>query len=143
MRRIFLTALLIAASSVVSSADIRHDGNWWQTQGDASKATYIGGFFDGMYLGGNFAIWKYINGTKAQVAATAQASEAYDDYIKRYFSNVTVGQIKDGLDGFYADFRNRRILIHGAIWLVSNGIAGTPEEEIKRLTESWRKSAVE
>jgi hypothetical protein len=54
---------------------------------------------------------------------------------------VTGGQLVDGLDSFYGDFRNRRILVYSAVWLVLNEIAGTPQDELDKMIQSWRKNA--
>jgi hypothetical protein len=55
---------------------------------------------------------------------------------------VSSKQLVDGVDAFFADFRNRRILVGDGIWLVANSISGTPEKEMKELVESWRRNAV-
>jgi hypothetical protein len=71
-----------------------------------------------------------------------QTSERlYREYDKKFFANVSNGQIVDGLDQFFSDYRNRRIRVHNAVWLVTNGIAGTPEAELQQMIESWRKNS--
>jgi hypothetical protein len=51
------------------------------------------------------------------------------------------GQVSDGLDAFYKDYRNRSIRVVDAMWVVANSIAGTPQKEIDAMTENFRKYA--
>ena len=50
-------------------------------------------------------------------------------------------QLVDGLDSFYKDYRNRTIKVHDAVWLVVNEIAGTPQQTMGKLIESYRQNA--
>jgi hypothetical protein len=43
---------------------------------------------------------------------------------------------------FYEDYRNRRIRIHSAVWLVLNETSGKPKVEMEKMVESFRKNAV-
>ncbi len=138
---IALTIAMLMLSSLSWGVDNRRDGNWWLGQEKYARAMYAIGFFDGMDLGNNFSYWKYINGTKAQKACTTQATDAYNEYKQKYFANVTAGQLSEGLDSFYADYKNRRILASSAVWLVTNGIAGMPEDKLNKLIESWRQNS--
>ncbi|MGH9822017.1 MAG: hypothetical protein ACREDR_01990 [Blastocatellia bacterium] len=58
-------------------------------------------------------------------------------------SEVTAGQVREGLDRFYKDYRNRRILVQNAIWLVLNSIAGKPQADWDKMVENYRKNAVQ
>lgn len=62
---------------------------------------------------------------------------------EKFFSHVTNVQLVAGLDKFYSDCRNRRIRVHGAVWLVVNGIAGTPQEKLDKMVEGWRERSVD
>lgn len=136
-----LTAATLIVSSLAWGADNRRDGNWWLDLQKNVKINYAVGFFDGMELGNRFSYWKNLSGTKAQKYCTARAVDSYSEYSQKYFGNVTAGQLSDGLDSFYADYKNRRILVSNAVWLVVNGIAGMPEEELKKMVESWRQGS--
>ena len=71
-----------------------------------------------------------------------KVANSYDSYMRKYLSNVTNGQLVDGLDKFYSDFRNRRIKVNDAVWLVLNQVAGEPEAEMEKMIENWRKNTV-
>ncbi|MDH4227916.1 MAG: hypothetical protein OEV59_09260 [Deltaproteobacteria bacterium] len=46
---------------------------------------------------------------------------------------ITVGQIRDGLDILYQDFKNKNILIVDAIYVVKKQIEGTSQEDIEKI----------
>ena len=98
------------------------------------------GFFDGMPLGNRFSFWDFAH-TKEKDACSADAVESFKTFTDKYVRNVTNEQIADGLNTFYADYRNRSILIHDAVWLALNSIAGTPQAELDKMIESFRKTA--
>lgn len=136
---------LLAISMSVFGSDTRMDGNWWLSLEKNVRAFYVVGFLEGNELGQMFSTLKYMtpNANKTEQAGVNQARESYKEYYQKYLHNLTFGQVVDGLDSFYADYRNRRIRLPGAIWLVLNGIAGTPEDELNKLVESWRKNSTD
>jgi hypothetical protein len=135
----FVILTLSFVNGVAAPDNVRRDGNWWITLDRENKAAYIIGFFDGMELGHNFSYWGMSE--KENTNCAGAVSSSYFNYYKKYFSNITNLQVADGLDAFYSDYRNRRIKIMGATWIVVNGIAGTPQEDVDKMTESWRKNA--
>jgi hypothetical protein len=54
-------------------------------------------------------------------------------------TNITNGQVVEGVDKFYSDFRNRRIRVKNAVWIVLNQIAGRPN--VDDMIQHWRQSA--
>ena len=139
--KLVLTIAVLMLSSMSWSADNRRDGNWWLVQEKYLQTAYVIGFFDGMDLGNNLSYWKYTKGTVEQQACSAQAVDSYSEYSRKYFGNVTAGQLSAGLESFYADYRNRRILVSAAVWLVANGIVGMPDDKLNKLIEAWRKNS--
>jgi hypothetical protein len=133
--------LLIVISPLDSAAqDDRRDGNWWQAQHPSSKIAYMTGFFDGMDLGHHFSYWKYAN-VKSKQDVLPDVAESYYEHTEKFFKNVTNGQLADGVDNFYSDYRNRRIRVNDAVWLVVNEIAGTPRRQLDTMIENWRRSS--
>lgn len=114
----------------------RRDGNWWQHRSSSEKLEYLVGFFDGMRLGRNFAAGGADTKKNCDIACFVN----YSDNSERYLRNVTAGQMRDGLDEFYKDFRNRGILIYDGAWVVLKQIASEPQAEINRLIESFRNA---
>ena len=136
---ILLVAVLVLASfSVVTAQQTRRDGNWWTTLPEYTKSEYILGFFDGMETGHSFSVWGLMDKQKSQ--SFMDATTSYTDYNSKYMSNVTVGQVVAGLNSFYSDYRNRRIFTNSAVWVILNAISGKPEQEIRQMTDNFRKN---
>jgi hypothetical protein len=118
----------------------RRDGNWWLGQSQSVKVHYFVGFLDGLQLGSNFSYWGII-GKDPKASCSAEAVKSYSDLTAKYLTDVTDGQLVDGVDDFYKDYRNRKILIPNATWLVLQGIAGTPQDKLDKMIENWRENA--
>jgi len=132
-------AVIVAVPIRASADDLIQNGNFWLTQTAASHIDYILGFTEGMQLGRNFAAWKWNPSSKDGATKMAAASNSFDTESQKYLTDVTVGQIVDGLNQFYSDFRNRNIMVHDAVWLVLQEIAGTPDSQLN--LEVWRKTS--
>jgi hypothetical protein len=94
------------------------------------------GFFDGMNLGEKFSYGKYTD----DKGCVDKVMGSFDFYKDKFLKDVTNGQLADGLDEFYKDYRNRKIRIHDAVWLTLNAIAGTPQADIDKMVENFRKN---
>jgi len=147
-RRIFLITTLLFVSINISfwvcADEIRSDGNWWRTLDYTSQACLIIGFFDGMNLGHQFSVWGFYDfdePSQKQQEAFELASQSYKKYTSKYTTHVTNIQLVDGLNEFYSDFKNRKIVVFKAVWLVLQQIAGKPAEEMDKIIESWRRHA--
>jgi hypothetical protein len=136
-----LIALLVCSLNLhASDSRFDRDGNWWRTLEVSEKNFYVIGFFDGIQLGNRFSYWG-LTRTKDKDASSADAIESFKAYSEKYARNPTNDQIADGLNTFYADYRNRSILIYDAVWVVLNSIAGTPQEKLDKMIENLRNNA--
>jgi hypothetical protein len=136
--RLILVVILMLPCSVLAQESTRRDGSWWLQQTTTDQINCFIGFLDGMDLGSYFSYWGI---SKKSPNASAEAVSSYNDYVQKYLNHVSVGQIVDGMNDFYNDYRNRSILIPDAAWLVLNNIAGTPKDQIDKMTENWRQAA--
>lgn len=67
-------------------------------------------------------------------------SRAYNIGLSNYnIANITNGQIMDGLNIFYGDFKNRNIKLSDAIYVVRKQILGSSPEEIEAISQ-WLRS---
>jgi hypothetical protein len=120
----------------------RRDGSAWQEMPKDWKTMFLVGMNEGIELGHSFTTW----GMEDDVPrgkpnpGLASAIRSFDKHIA-YLSHVTVGQIVDGLDKFYEDIQNRRILIRYAVWIVLNMIAGTPKAEVETMLENFKRTS--
>jgi hypothetical protein len=60
--------------------------------------------------------------------------------MERLFTRVTAAQIRDGLNGFYADTRNLRVLVFDAAFVPANAVAGSPTGRVEALPKTYRVS---
>jgi hypothetical protein len=60
-------AALLASAPVRNESNKDRDGNWWISQEQLAKYSYMVGFFDGMELGEDFSIWGTMNNPKRQI----------------------------------------------------------------------------
>lgn len=138
---VFLFVAVLVASTAGQADDKRRDGNWWRSQDYVNQLRYVVGFFDGMELGNRFSYWEFSDDQKKMNECMFSIGNSYSNYKKTYFSNVTNDQIVDGLNQLYTDYKNRRILVHNAIWLVVNGISGKSKDQMETMIENFRKNA--
>lgn len=63
--------------------------------------------------------------------------------INRLAARVTSEQLRDGLDAFFADFRNRGLDITQGAYIVLISIKGAPQPDIEKIVENWRRNAAQ
>ena len=97
-----------------------------------AKTFYIDEFFQSLNLGERFA-----HSSSAKMAVLSASTHLRTPLnASRYDCRADIGRSET------PSTRNRSILIHDAVWIVGNQIRGRPDDEVKRMTESFRKSAV-
>jgi hypothetical protein len=137
----FAVVLLLATPS--RAQDERRDGNWWNMQPANRKAEFVTGFFDGMLLGKMYS-QPLVESTatggfdQLQLRERDAVEARFAARTKKYLENVSDGQISDGLNEFYKDFRNRSIRVFYAVDIVLRQIAG---EKVDSAVESLRRYA--
>lgn len=134
--------LLVVASLFIFSVgsfaeESRRDGNWWNRQSAGFRVLYILGFMDGMDLGSRFSTPAERPGHD-EADPAAGTRRTYRERTERYLAGVTVGQISDGLDTFYRDYRNRSINLSDGFEIVLRLARG---EDVKTLIQARRSSA--
>jgi hypothetical protein len=135
--------LIVAVSARPASAqNIRRDGNWWRVISLDQKHSYMVGFFDGLALGHNFSYGNLKDkDSKPDIAEQGRVMEAYDESYN-LLKNTTNGQFVEGLDKLYDDYRNRRIMVLDAAWIVVLSISGMPDKDMEILLNNSRKNAL-
>lgn len=168
LKVLFLITLLFLAplsGSAQQKTIEDNDGNDWRGWVPQHKISFIMGFIAGAhyvitynidntkYGGENFTPQKgseiYLSFFDAKKKTfTRQEVEllmeygAYSQVIalgKYSVGNIIIGQILDGLDSFYGDFKNRKIKISDAIYVVKKQIQGASSEEVEMLCQ-WLRS---
>jgi hypothetical protein len=99
IRLVGVLFLMMLAPSGRAQSNI--DGEFWTTKNKDLKAVYLLGFMDGRNEGAN-------------EASAALGTTILDPRLAKLASNISVGQMLDGLDDFYKDYRNARIPVRHA-----------------------------
>ncbi len=153
MIKLILTALCIFLLSTTSYADISDDdGNNWNSWDRYIKVIYVKSFMSAScFVSSNNEdpVAGFCNPTSpiGKTLCPDLTVERYNwekkrnDTLKRYcIMELSVGQIADGLDVFYKDFRNRQIRMNSAVYVVRKQIEGSPNEEIEAILLFLRKT---
>lgn len=147
MRKKFLLVLVLSIS-IIQFSLIAHaqedvfpfDGYKWERLSESGKLGYVIGFMEGVSQ-----VIPEVSYVLAFQEATMKDKTEKPSYIKIYtsfslgfdLSGITVGQFMSGLDNFYKDYRNKRILVSEAIWITKLEMKGAPQsfidEEIRIL----------
>ena len=144
MKTIILTVLVAALGFSVSLlSQEQHDGNWWikdSNKGDDKdlhQLLYVAGFLAGLDEGlaslDTHIIFKHSN--EQDNKCVAEVIDAYKT-LSKYTDNVTVGQVWDGVNDFYKDYRNRSIAVTRAFDVVLRQIKG---ENVDGLIIAYRR----
>lgn len=132
-----LAVLLFWLPSPGAAQAQRRDGNRWRDRSNVERQYVIIGLSEGVALGHRLSYWGSIEKGELE---TFRRVDSFDAYTDKYMRNVRSDQLVDGLDVFFDDFQNRRILVADAVWLVLNGIAGTPRDQLDKMIESYRRN---
>jgi hypothetical protein len=70
----------------------------------------------------------------------AEASKACISNAQSFdFDSITVGQLLDGMNTFYKDFRNFKVPLTMAMRLARDEIRGRSEQDVQKELDSWRQ----
>lgn len=113
------------------------NGNDWIRRSIDFKLMYLLGYIDGR----NRGIIEALEIVSPEILLKLKD----DPRISSLDTNITVGQILDGVNTFYSDYRNRVILVYDAILIITDEAMGKKhwtEEELQRLrrASSQRKT---
>ena len=147
---LLLTLLMLAPHAIpqdTSGSDgAISDGNWWyehKSTDESGKGTifavmktaYVRGFLD-------TAAGAVIDASTSARLKTEDAKPCFAllrGEAVRYFSKISSRQMIDGLDQFYSDFRNRRISIGYAFFIVAHQIAGDDPARIEEMIANAKR----
>ncbi len=109
--------LLLLCFSPSTRAQSDFDGDFWLQRTHDAKLVYVVGLVDGRSHGINDA-------------AEALGTKVEDPRLAKLASEVTVGQIVDGVDEFYKDWRNRKVVLRHAMEYVLDEAQGTDDSKL-------------
>jgi hypothetical protein len=113
--------LLFAAMSLLLCpplyAQSDFDGDFWIPRTQDAKLMYVMGFVDGRNDGINDL-------------AEALGTTIADPRVSKLGSKITTGQMVDGVDEFYKDWRNRKVLLRDAMQYVEDEANGKDDSKL-------------
>lgn len=148
-----LVLIFVVAACMFSSADSRaddRDGRWWGRLAQGEKLSFVAGFFSGtdyavlILTGASLKAMvdpKTGEFNSARAEAIKTASIGTIEKIKGDLASVTAGQIVEGLDTMYADYKNQGISVSEITYVVLYAIKGGSEAGVAHLLEVRRKQA--
>ena len=125
MKHLLITLLVCFSGMAVAE----NNGNWWRSLPTSGKVGYVMGYLDGGCDGA------------MRVLDEIQPNDEQRKRIQKcvWPDGVTYGQIVDGVNHFYSDYRNRLILTDSALRCVKSEIEGKPLSQSQ--IEQTRKNA--
>ena len=131
--------LAFSLSTFGQANNLPRDGNWWRGLSKDFKGAYVAGLFDGAFVGYDYSYWN-LAAESTDKPCVDKMTESFNDNL-RHLKNKKSGQIADGLDEFYKDFRNRSIRVRNAISYISLEISGASKEKLEKVLRDLRKEA--
>jgi len=116
-RELLLLAPCLLLTCLSAHPQSEFDGDFWLSKSKDAKILYVVGFVDGRNHGINEA--EEALGTKVE-----------DPRLSKLASQVTVGQIVDGVDELYKDWRNRKVLLRHAMEYVVDEAQGKDDSKL-------------
>ena len=121
MKTIILVSLMMMGTLAYGAADeIRFDGNFWNKSDRTVKEFFISGILGGIIAGQDRVTASAMEGVeKGQVDIKCFAAiSSLKNSLEADLEKIKVGQIVDGIDAFYSDFKNRSIKVKWAFLVV-------------------------
>lgn len=125
----------------------KRDAYWWEKLRPMEKLAFVDGYAGAMthaHVTTRVIGSAIIEDTREDSPCSSTKERAVTAFVGRakadfdYF-HITLGQLSDGLDKFYADFRNQRIEVYDAMDIIRQQIKGVDDSVIQRQILLMRK----
>lgn len=146
MTHLRVGALCLAVFCALSSAHLgvaaerpASDGYWWESLKVLERLVFVAGYTQATsrwsaFLKGSI----FVNVSPSEGQALSKYTKWLADHMD--FGRVSVRQVTDGVDRFYADFRNKGIDIDDAMDIVRQQLQGVSDAEIEKQILKMRIS---
>ena len=124
-KSVLISCCLVLIASLAYADSQNPDGNNWSTLGKSWQIGYVKGFVDG--TNGMF------------LAPFSFGEKPNKKLLGHVINGPTLGQLIDGIDLLYSDFKNRNIPLVYAIHVVNKQIKGTSQDDIEQIL-LWLRS---
>ena len=136
-----LIALTFAVSVSGRAPSDSHDGFWWTRSPETFKLGFVSGYVMAIISARNALAFQCLASKNGGVVGPDElkaCNEAPEQSHFPTFDNLRVGQLEEGVDEFYKDFRNKNLSIEIALRYVSDQLNGKPESELQSELARWR-----
>jgi hypothetical protein len=146
--RIALTILLLLSLGTEAGIgeEQKHNGYWWANHSENFKTGFVVGYVIGMNNARDMLVGDCV---AMQHGGVLPAEAPTEEEIKPCaempvltnlkYNTVLPGQLADGTDEFYKDFKNKDISITLALRYVRDELTGTPAEELEKELARFRQ----
>jgi hypothetical protein len=143
-----LLLLLLAGTAVAHGQEITHNGYWWAGQSQSFKLGFATGVAIAMTGNCDAAVFRCLAAKNSgsvpdnlRGVEALTACQQTPEVEALNYSNLRIGQLVDGVDEFYRDFRNKNILIDVAMRYVKDELRGKTAKELEDELGAFRQSA--
>jgi hypothetical protein len=151
IRFCFTLALLMVATTVIGHGQthVKDNGFWWADSSTAVKLAFVRGYATAMThvvdIEGFRCLAERNGGTIPEKFPGDEALNACTSQNPRVapyeFEDIPFGQLSEGLDAFYKDFRNKTIEINLAMAYVRDELKGKPTNELDEELTRYRSTS--
>jgi hypothetical protein len=139
-------ALVVLCPAALSTAEKPDwNGYWWASMTPDFKLGWVAGYAKAMdeayssYMvmcAGNLPLYaeKYPGVPSKDIVQKMCINTWSNDY-----HGISMGQFVDGMNAFYADYRNKQLEVAWAIQYVRDAIKGKPAQELEAEVALWRR----
>jgi len=145
MKKVFLTlifvSLFILPLNSISEEDSanRRDGSFWAKYDVSFRFGYIMGLSEGLYYcAGWVDDYKQMTQDDINPLGCCDALWGFGYFVSQYEGNISYGQMFEGVDEFYKDYRNTQIPILALFKLVKMEVEGKSKAEIDSVARELR-----
>lgn len=148
MRRTTCIGLLLFLATALAQDQREDNGFWWVNNSDSFKLGYVSGYAEAMTVADDTQFFRCIaaknGGTLPEKYPGDEVLHACKEVVGPQFdyTQIRMGQLKEGVDEFYKDFRNKSIHIKVALGYVRDQLRG--EKSAKQLEDEltmYRRNA--
>jgi hypothetical protein len=133
---ILAALLLVMPTAIRSDAANVHNGVWWNQLSTTERLFFLEGYIDGLARA-DFLLTQNLK-VRKQKLPDVSTNEEVTSFFKFY--KITYGQFMEGLNTFYADYRNPQINFDVAILYIRDQIHGTSQKDLDLRLEDMRKA---
>jgi hypothetical protein len=143
---LFLAVLCTGIGQGQSQSSKEPDnGFWWVNQSETFKIGFVSGYASAMsiaadQIGFNCLAEKNGGVLPEKVLSDALLKECTESptYAHFSFGGIRFGQVEEGMDEFYKDFRNKGVYVTAAMFYVRDQLKGKSERELQEELNRYR-----